>query len=176
MKGWQLKPLRRENWDQHKVQRTTAYVAISTASIPFKAKMPCKHGYIGNTNMLNLFRKISRVSFTHSLMDVCVVAVTSMSKNNTPLPTWWSLALYHLNWSSPGYTVYCPSGLTSISFDTARPLSHSYLHTRNKITAMHTKFGELWFNVWILLLPTHVTFRRSLGLAPWCFASTLGKL
>jgi len=42
-KEWQLKPLRRENDN----------------SVPFKAKMSCKHGYIGYANMLYLFRKIS---------------------------------------------------------------------------------------------------------------------
>ena len=53
-------------------------------SVPFKAKMSCKHGYIGHANMLkprghanmasyighaymlNLFRKISWLSFTQS--------------------------------------------------------------------------------------------------------------
>ena len=35
--------------------------------------MSCKHGYIGNTKMLNLFRNISWLSFTQSLMNVCIL-------------------------------------------------------------------------------------------------------
>ena len=44
-------------------------------SVPFmiKAKMSCKHGYIGHANMLNLFRKISWLSFTQSLINVCIL-------------------------------------------------------------------------------------------------------
>ena len=42
-------------------------------SVPFKVKMSCKHGYIGHDNMLNLFRKISCLSFTQSLMNVCIL-------------------------------------------------------------------------------------------------------
>ena len=38
-------------------------------SVPFKVKMSCKHGYIGHANMLNLFTKISWLSFTQSLMS-----------------------------------------------------------------------------------------------------------
>ena len=58
-------------------------------SVPFKAKMSCKHGYIVHANMLNLFRNISWLSFTQSLMYFCVVAVTSMLQNDAPLPTMW---------------------------------------------------------------------------------------
>ena len=42
-------------------------------SVPFKAKMSCKHGYIGHANMLNLFRKISWLSFTQSRMNDCIL-------------------------------------------------------------------------------------------------------
>ena len=42
----------------------------------------------------------------------------------------------------------------------------------HKTIALHNKIRELWFNVYILL-PTHVTFYRSLWLAQWCFVSTL---
>ena len=52
-------------------------------SVAFKAKILCKHGYIAHSNMLNLFRK---TSFIQSLMDCCVVVVTSMLQNYTPLP------------------------------------------------------------------------------------------
>ena len=38
-------------------------------SVPFKAKMSCKHDYIRQA----LFRKISWLSFTQSLMDVCIL-------------------------------------------------------------------------------------------------------
>jgi len=70
--------------------------------------MSCKHGYIGDAKMLNLFRNISWLSFIQSLMNVCILI--------------WRVV----------------------------------------ISCVH-----------ILLLPTHVTFHRSLRLAPWCFASTL---
>ena len=47
-------------------------LTLSTV-IPFKAKMSCKHGYIGDAKMLYLFRNISWLSFTQSLMNVCVL-------------------------------------------------------------------------------------------------------
>ena len=42
-------------------------------SVPFKAKMSYKHGYIGDAKMLYLFRNISWLSFNQSLMNVCVL-------------------------------------------------------------------------------------------------------
>ena len=36
-------------------------------------------------------------SFTQSLLSVCVVAVTSILRNYTPLPTAWTQSPYHLN-------------------------------------------------------------------------------
>ena len=103
---------RKENWDLSvKVQGAKnslcCYNSHCFNSVTFKTKMSCKHGYVGHANMLYLFRKInfSWLSFTQSLIDVCVLIV---------------------------------------------------------ILCVH-----------ILLLPTHVTFHRSLRLAPWCSASTL---
>ena len=42
-------------------------------SVPFKAKMSCKNSYIGYANMFYLFRKISWLCFTQSVMNVCVL-------------------------------------------------------------------------------------------------------
>ena len=40
-------------------ERMAAKTPENDNSVPFKAKMSCKHGYIGYANMLYLFRKIS---------------------------------------------------------------------------------------------------------------------
>ena len=51
-------------------ERMAAKTPENDNSVPFKAKMSCKHGYIGYANMLYLFRKISWLGFTQSLMNV----------------------------------------------------------------------------------------------------------
>ena len=46
-------------------ERMAAKTPENDNSVPFKAKMSCKHGYIGYTNMLYLFRKISCMALFH---------------------------------------------------------------------------------------------------------------
>ena len=71
--SWNPAPTR-ENWDSIECYAENSICCHNSYcfnSVPFKAKMSCKHGYIGHANMLYLFTKISWLSFTQSLMNVC---------------------------------------------------------------------------------------------------------
>ena len=65
----------KENWDLIECYAENSICCHNSHcfnNVPFKAKMSCKHGYIGHANMLILFRKIYWLSFTQSLLNECL--------------------------------------------------------------------------------------------------------